>query len=64
MNTITKSASTNVIVAIDLGKYKSVACICDEATGEFRFLTFDTTRAEMRKLVNNLTTSYTEANRR
>jgi len=52
MNTITKSASTNVIVAIDLGKYKSVACVCDQATGEFRFVTFDTTRAEMRKLVD------------
>jgi len=52
MNTITKSASTNVIVAIDLGKYKSVACVCDQATGEFRFSAFDTTRAEMRKLVD------------
>ena len=52
MNTITKSASTNVIVTIDLGKYKSVACACDQATGEFRFTAFDTTRAEMRKLVD------------
>jgi hypothetical protein len=33
MNTITKSASTNVIVAVDLGKYKSVACVHDPATG-------------------------------
>src|SRR5439155_23970537 len=45
MNTITKSASTNVILAIDLGKYKSVACVHDDATGEFRFTTFDTTRS-------------------
>jgi transposase len=51
MNTITKSASTNVIVAVDLGKYKSVACVHDPATGEFRFTTFETTRIELRKLV-------------
>jgi hypothetical protein len=51
MNTITKSASTNVIVAVDLGKYKSVACVHDPATGELRFTTFETTRAELRKLV-------------
>jgi hypothetical protein len=51
MNTITKAASTNTILAIDLGKYKSVACIHDEATGEFRFTTFDTGRAELSTLV-------------
>ena len=51
MNTLTKSASTNVIVAVDLGKYKSVGCVLDPATGEYRFTTFDTTRAELRKLV-------------
>src|SRR5215471_8792372 len=51
MNTITKNASTNVIVAVDLGKYKSVACVHDPATGEYRFTTFETTRAELRKLV-------------
>jgi hypothetical protein len=45
MNTITKSASTNVIVAVDLGKYKSVACVHEPATGEYRFTTFETTRA-------------------
>ena len=27
MNTITKSASTNVIVGVDRGKYKSGACV-------------------------------------
>jgi transposase len=51
MNTITKNASTNVIVAVDLGKYKSVACVHVPATGEYRFTTFETTRAELRKLV-------------
>ena len=45
MNTITTTASTNAsILAIDLGKYKSVACIHEPATGEFRFMTFDTSR--------------------
>ena len=35
MNTIPTTASTNTILAIDLGKYKSVACVHDQATGEF-----------------------------
>jgi transposase len=52
MNTITTTASTiATILAIDLGKYKSVACVHDQATGEFRFTTFETTRAELRKLI-------------
>jgi transposase len=51
MNTITRTASTNNILAIDLGKYKSVACVHDQGTGECDFVTFDTTRAELRKLV-------------
>lgn len=41
----------NIILAIDLGKYKSVACILQQDTGEFRFTTFETTRAELRKLL-------------
>jgi transposase len=40
------------ILAIDLGKYKSVACVHDPATGEFRFTTFDTTRAELQRLLD------------
>jgi transposase len=53
MNTIptTASASTTIL-AIDLGKYKSVACVHDQATGEFAFTTFDTTRAELRRLID------------
>src|SRR5277367_6501551 len=52
MNTITTTASANAsILAIDLGKYKSVVCIHDQETSEFRFTTFDTTRAELRKLI-------------
>lgn len=41
----------NTILAIDLGKYKSVACILDPDDGEFRFTSFETTRAELRKLL-------------
>ena len=51
MNTIICTASTKTILAIDLGKYKSVACVHDQATGEIRFATFETTRAELHKLV-------------
>jgi transposase len=51
MNTITPAASTNVILAIDLGKYKSVVCVHDGDSGEYRFTTLDTTRAELRKLI-------------
>jgi len=51
MNTITKTASTTTIVAIDLGKYKSVACVHDQGSGEYRFTTFDTSRAELGKLL-------------
>jgi len=36
MNTISTTASTSTILAIDLGKYKCVACVLDEATGEVR----------------------------
>src|SRR6516165_4529162 len=53
MNTITTTASTSVsILAIDLGKYKSVACLHDHASGEVRFTTVETTRAELRKLLD------------
>src|SRR5262249_2096877 len=42
--------------AIDLGKYKSVACAygrCghEQATGEIGFTTFETTRAQLQKLI-------------
>ena len=38
-------------VAIDLGKYKSVACVHDQATGEMAFTAFETTRAELGKVL-------------
>ena len=47
MNALTNSASTNTILALDLGKYKSVAGVHEQATGEIRFTTFETSRAEL-----------------
>jgi transposase len=44
-------ASAGAILAIDLGKYKSVAYVHDQATGEYGFTTFETTRMEMRRLL-------------
>jgi transposase len=53
MNTITTTASTNTsILAIDLGKYKSVSCLYDQASGEIGFTTFDTSRVELRRLLD------------
>ena len=51
MNTIGTTASTSCILAIDLGKYKSVACVHDPDSGEIRFTTFDTSRAEVQRLL-------------
>jgi transposase len=51
MNTISSTASTSTILAIDLGKYKSVACVHDPDSGEIRFTTFDTSRAELQRLL-------------
>jgi transposase len=51
MNTTLTTASTTTILAIDLGKYKSVACLHDEATGECRFMSFETTRSELQRLL-------------
>src|SRR5213595_3703524 len=45
------AATTGPILAIDLGKYKSVACVHNQGTGEFGFTTFETTRAQLRRLV-------------
>jgi hypothetical protein len=41
------ASAAEIILAIDLGKYKSVACVYDQASGEVRFTTLDTTRAEL-----------------
>lgn len=42
--------AAGTILAIDLGKYKSVACVHDDG-GENAFTTFETTRAELQKLI-------------
>src|SRR5215831_3588917 len=51
MNTISITASTSSILAIDLGKYKSVACVLAQGTGEVCFTTFETTRTELDSLL-------------
>ena len=49
--TICTAAERTTILAIDLGKYKSVACAHDPSTGEIGFTTFETTRTELHKLI-------------
>src|SRR5262245_13864925 len=51
MTTTTPATAVRTILAIDLGKYKSVVCVHDQASGEVRFTSFETTRAELRKLM-------------
>jgi hypothetical protein len=46
-----KTASTGIILAVDLGKYKSVACVHDQDSSEIRFTSFETTRAELQRLL-------------
>jgi hypothetical protein len=45
------AAVRGTILALDLGKYKSVACAQDQATGAVHVTTFETTRAELRRLI-------------
>jgi transposase len=49
MTATTFAATAGRILAIDLGKYKSVACDYDPATAEVAFASFDTTRDELRR---------------
>ena len=51
MTTTATTTAADTILAIDLGKYKSVACAHHEATGAVRFTTFETTRAELQRLI-------------
>jgi transposase len=44
------AAASGTILALDLGKYKSVACAYDRASAEHRFHSFDTTRDELHRL--------------
>jgi transposase len=50
MTTLTTSA-VGPILGIDLGKYKSVGCTHRGAGGEIAFTTFETTRAELQRLI-------------
>jgi transposase len=44
------TTTARTILALDLGKYKSVGCAYDPATAEARFDTLTTSREELRKL--------------
>ncbi|MFO0969555.1 MAG: hypothetical protein U0793_28690 [Gemmataceae bacterium] len=44
MKNMIVTASTESILAVDLGKYKSVACVHDAGSGEVDFTTLETTR--------------------
>src|SRR5260370_9725821 len=46
----TSTVSTHIILAIDLGKYKSVACAYDAASTKTQFDTLTTCRAVLRRL--------------
>ena len=43
--------TTDTILAIDLGRYKSVACVYHRSSREHSFRTIDTTPAELTKLL-------------
>src|SRR3954447_9076652 len=45
------SVTTDTILAIDLGRYKSVACVYARATREHAFRALDTTPAELDRLL-------------
>ena len=48
--TINRITAAGTILALDLGKYKSVACIYDRSTAECCFHTLDTSRDNLRRL--------------
>ncbi len=51
-NVNTKSVKvTDTIVAVDLGKFKSVACVYEPATAACRFVSFTTNRLELARVV-------------
>src|SRR5262249_17354240 len=51
MTTTAKTTAADTILAIDLGKYKSVAYAHAEASGPCQFTSFDTTRGELHRLL-------------
>jgi len=50
MKTTTIGTAAGTILAIDLGRYKCVACVYDTATATGRFHTLDTVRADLDQL--------------
>jgi transposase len=46
------ASSVRAILAIDLGKYKSVACVYDRDSGEVAFRTVSSRRDELRRLID------------
>jgi transposase len=52
MTAATTSPATRTILALDLGKYKSVACRYEPGTGEVQFRTAPTDRTEFRRLID------------
>src|SRR5262245_60123775 len=50
MTTTAVTTASGPILAIDLGKYKCVACV-DRSTTEHTFQTMDTSRAEVARLI-------------
>jgi hypothetical protein len=53
LKTITATATAAPILAIDLGKYKSVACVY-RAADQQEFRTFTTSHAELTRLLEQL----------
>ena len=52
MRDLTQPTTTNgTLLAFDLGKYKSVACLYDRASATHRFVTLDTSRAELHRFL-------------
>lgn len=52
VNVQTKSVGiADIILAVDLGKFKSVACVYESATAAFRFTSFTTNRQELLRVI-------------
>jgi hypothetical protein len=51
MTTTAKATAAETILAIDLGKYKSVACLYRSADDQ-RFVSFTTSRAEIARMLD------------
>ena len=51
--TTTKATAARAILALDLGKYKSVACAYDRATARAASASVATSRAELARLLDH-----------